>query len=502
MKKNPDDLSFHFKKRLKVNWLAMKLLAVFLFAGAMTLSASSYSQKTKIDLHLINSSLSDIFSSIEKSSEFIFMYNDKAVNDQIVKSVLVEGEKIDKILEQLFEGTDIAYKIDDRQVFLYRKDDLKQLGQLKIETKTEQPQKKQLKGKVTDTKGEPIPGTTVFVKDAAVGVVTNANGEFMLNVPLDSKVLSFSFIGYKAQEIPIGKESYFEITLDEEMVGLEEVVAIGYGVQKKIAITGAISTIESSEILKSPSSNVATSLAGRLSGFAAVQSGGQPGNDDPTLYVRGVGSLSGNTSAPLIMVDGVERSFNRLDPNEIESISILKDASSTAVYGVRGANGVILVTTKRGKLGAPQISISSNFGIQEPIQLPEFADSYTYALRYNEKQANDGVSPDKFDFSQEAIDAFKTNAYPMIYPNIDWMKFLMKPFTTNLSENINIRGGNERVRYFVSMGFRSENGIWKKIYPVQHNRTQQMDDSFWYKQYNLRANLDIDLTKTTLLSIT
>ncbi|MCK9413295.1 MAG: TonB-dependent receptor [Prolixibacteraceae bacterium] len=493
MKKNLDDLSFHFRKRIRVNWLAIKLLTFFVFAGTITLSASTYSQKTKIDLHMRNSSLADIFSSIEKSSEFIFFYNEEVVNDQIVKSVSVEGEKIEEILEQLFAGTDIAYKIDDHQVFLYKKDNLKQLEQLKMEIKIEQPQKKQLNGKVTDIKGEPIPGTTIFVKGATVGVVSNSNGEFILNVPFDSKVLSFSFVGFKAQEIPIGNKTYFAITLEEETVGLEEVVAIGYGVQKKIAISGAISSVSSADIIQSPASNVASSLAGRVTGFAAVQLGGKPGDDDPVLFIRGIASLTQASSTPLILVDGVEREFNRLDPNEIESISILKDASSTAVYGVRGANGVVLVTTKRGKSGAPQINFTSNYGIQKPTNLIKFIDSYTYATTYNESQLNDNPNG-SVRFSPEAIEAFRTNSDPILYPNTDWMDYMLKPSSFNLQANINISGGNEKVRYFVSVGYRNEDGLWKKLYP--------WDATFWYKQYNLRANLDINLTKTTSISLT
>jgi TonB-linked SusC/RagA family outer membrane protein len=501
MKKKPDDCSFHFGKKPKINWLAMKLLTFLLFAGSMTLSASIYSQKTKIDLHLQNSSLADIFSSIEKSSEFIFFYNDEIVNDKIIKSVSVEGEKIEKILDQLFGGTNIAYKIDDRQVFLYKKDDIKSLEPLVSSSLIQQVQKKEISGSVKDSKGLSLPGVTVLVKGTTIGTITDADGQFRISVPADTKSLVFSFVGMKSQEITITGKTSVNVIMEEETKGVEEVVVVGYGVQKKIAVTGAISTVGSEDILKSPASNVATSLAGRVSGFAAVQNSGQPGNDDPAMYVRGVGSLSAGSSAPLIMVDGVERSFNRLDPNEIESISILKDASSTAVYGVRGANGVILVTTKRGKSGRPQISISSNFGVQQPTQLPQFADSYTYALRFNEKQTNDGVSPDKLNFSQEAIEAFRTNSDPIVYPNTDWVNYMLKPFTTNSSQNINIRGGDEKVRYFVSLGYRDEEGIWNRLYPKRGDHSA-MDDGFWYKQYNLRANLDIDLTKTTLLSIT
>ena len=195
MKKKPDDCSFHDGKKPKINWLAMKLMTFLLFAGSMTLSASTYSQKTKIDLHLQNSSLADIFSSIEKASEFIFFYNDEIVNDKITKSVSVDGEIVEKILEQLFEGTDIAYKIDDRQVFLYKKNDLMTPEPLIPSSLIQQPPKKELSGKVTDTKGLPLPGVSIVVKGTTLGITTDIDGNFSIQVPAGTKTLIFSFVG-------------------------------------------------------------------------------------------------------------------------------------------------------------------------------------------------------------------------------------------------------------------------------------------------------------------
>lgn len=350
-----------------------------------------------------------------------------------------------------------------------------------------------ISGNVTDQEGEPLIGVNIQVKGSNKGTATDFEGNFTLEDIDENAVLVLSYVGYETQEVLVAGMSNLNITMISDSQLLDEVVVVGYGVQKKISITGAISSVSSNDIVQSPVSNVASSLAGRVTGFSSVQLGGKPGDDDPKLFIRGIASLSESNSRPLILVDGVEREFNRLDPNEIESISIMKDASSTAVYGVRGANGVILVTTKRGEAGAPKISFTSNYGRQRPTNLMKMVDSYTFATTFNEAQRNDDPNA-VVRFSPEVVEKFRTGSDPLLYPNTDWTDYLMKPSSFNLQNNINIRGGDEKVKYFVSLGYRNEDGLWKKIFPY--------DNNFSYNQYNLRANLDFNVTKTTSVSLT
>ncbi|HKL32889.1 MAG TPA: TonB-dependent receptor, partial [Tangfeifania sp.] len=269
------------------------------------------------------------------------------------------------------------------------------------------------------------------------------------------------------------------------------------GQQKKVSITGAITSVDSDELLKSPTASVANSLAGKVTGLSSIQFSGQPGADDPTIYVRGVASLSEGRSQPLMIVDGVERSFMQLDANEIESITVLKDASATAVYGVRGANGVIIVTTKRGEIGKAKISASFSTGMQQPTRLLDFADSYTYGMRYNEAQMNDDPSLTENDlmFSPQALNAFQTGSDPIIYPNTDWVDYILKPTAMQYKGNVNISGGTKKVKYFVSVGVLSQDGLFKTF-------DSQYDYNFSYNRYNYRTNLDVDVTETTKVSLT
>lgn len=250
----------------------------------------------------------------------------------------------------------------------------------------------QITGTVTDENGEPVIGATIQVKGSSSGVITDIDGRYTIVVPNENSILVVSFIGYESQEIKVNGRKGINVQLRENVQSLDEVTVVAYGVQKKATLTGAISSVGTDALLKSPSASVANSLAGQLPGVSSMQSSGQPGADDAKIFVRGVGSLTEAGATPLILVDGVERSFFQMDPNEIESINVLKDASATAVFGVRGANGVILVTTRRGEEGKAKISVSSNVGLQMPTRLLETADSYTAASLYTEAQRNDGVA--------------------------------------------------------------------------------------------------------------
>lgn len=350
-------------------------------------------------------------------------------------------------------------------------------------------------GIVKDAEGLEVIGATVLQEGTNNGVTTNIDGKFSIKLVEGSQKLIISYIGYQTKTVLIKSTAPLNIILETQDNVLEEVTVVAYGVQKKETVTGAISSVGTKDLLRSPNPSVANTLAGQLSGVSTVQQSGQPGKEDPQIYVRGTGTLTNEASKPLILVDGVEMPFFQMDPNEIESITVLKDASATAVFGVRGANGVILVTTRRGQEGKAKVALSSSFGITRPTRLLEMADSYQYALRYNEMEINDGKRLEELSFQPYALEMFRTNADPIMYPNIDWTDYLYKNLSMQTQHNINISGGTSKVRYFVSAGILYQNGLVKEQPGLDY------DANFSYKRYNFRANLDINVTKTTQVKV-
>ena len=356
---------------------------------------------------------------------------------------------------------------------------------------TQQSKVKLVTGEVYDDQG-PVIGATVMVKGTTNGQITDVDGKFSLRVPVGATIV-VSFVGYEEKEIVYKGEERLRIPMSEDITQLQEVQVIAYGTTKKVTVTGALSSVGTDEILKSPVGSVGNALAGKVPGLSAVQSSGQPGADDATLYVRGVGSLSTGLSTPLCLVDGVERSFTQIDPNEIEDITVLKDASATAVFGVRGANGVILVTTKRGQEGKAKVTFSTSMSVQMPTKIPEFANSYEYATTYNQAQLRDGVSEDNLMFSDEMIEAFRTHSDPILYPDVDWTDLMIKNAAWQTQHNLTISGGSDRVRYFASLGVFTQDGLFETFH--------EHDKGFKYNRYNYRINMDIDVTKTTTMQI-
>lgn len=356
-------------------------------------------------------------------------------------------------------------------------------------------QKKLVKGTISDDTGELVIGATISVKGTTEGVLSDIDGNYEIECA-DNDILLISYLGYTPQEIKVGSKQVINVLLVSDNVQLEEVQIIAYGTQKKLTVTGSVSSIDTKDLLKSPTSSIGNMLAGSVSGISTVQYSGQPGAEDPEIFVRGIASLDGARSQPLILVDGVERSFYRMDPNEIENITVLKDASATAVFGVRGANGVILVTTRRGKEGRTEISLSSSVGISEAMRLPETMGSYDHARYYNEMQLadNPGLQPNELRFSPYVLDMFRTNADPIMFPNTDWQKLLFKKNSLQTQHNLNISGGTKDVKFFMSLGYLHQDGLLKRFY-------ESYDPNYKNNRYNYRANLDINVTKSTTLKL-
>lgn len=465
---------------------------IFMTCVSSVLAMPGYSQLARVSLDMKNTSLEQVMDEIEKQGEFYFIFNQKQIDVNRAIDIKADNKLIIEILPELFKGTNVNYAVLDRKILLTTEPLENSLSAIETMSETQQ---SSVSGTITDAAtGEPMPGVNIQVKGTTIGAITDVNGKFTLSVPDQNSILMFSFIGYVTQEISLNGKTTVDVALKNETTSLEEVVVVGYGTQKKISVTGAIVSVESEFLLKSPNASISNTLAGRVTGLTTVQFSGRPGADDPSIYVRGIGSLSESSSTPLMLVDGVERSFTQLDPNEIESISILKDASATAVYGIRGANGVIIVTTKRGVEGAPKISITSSFGLQAPTNLVDMADSYTYALKHNEATLNDNPNA-PLKFSPTALEAFRTGSQPLIFPNSDWTDILVKPTAFQQQHNINITGGSKIVKYFVSLGTLSQDGLF--------NTLQNKDSyTFGYNRYNYRANIDIDMTESTKFSIT
>ena len=353
-------------------------------------------------------------------------------------------------------------------------------------------QQTEVKGKVLDKFG-PVAGASVMIKGTKTGTLTDVNGEFSIKAA-KGDVFVISYLGYEDKEIVYGGENTLQIEILENSTLLEEVQVVAYGTAKKATITGSMSSIRTDDLLKTPASSLANALSGKVPGLSTVQMSGQPGGDDPTVYIRGVGSLTQSLSTPLVLVDGVERSFYQLDPNEVDDITVLKDAAATAVFGVRGANGVIIVTTKRGEEGKAKVNFSTSIALQTPVRMPSFANSYEYATTYVQAQRRDGIEEDKLAFDAAAIEAFKTGSNPIAYPNTDWSSLLIKKVAPQSQHNLTVSGGTKKVKYFSSLSLFTQDGLFKSF-------EDNYNGNFSYKRLNYRINLDLNLTSSTLMSI-
>ncbi len=359
--------------------------------------------------------------------------------------------------------------------------------------------KSDLSGIVVDKTGEAIPGVTVVLEGTVTGTVTDFNGEFNLSVPKGSTNLVISFIGFDNVVVPIKGKTYFNVVLEESMFGLDEVVVVGYGTQNKATVTGAISNIQTDEILQSPQANLSNALVGRVSGLIAVQGSGEPGKDQSLLRIRGVGTF-GEGAGPLIMVDGIETSnYNNIDPNEIADITVLKDASATAVYGIRGANGVLLITTKRGKIGKPQFSLRSSMASSQFVNLRQSLGAYDYSRMFNEAKKYDSYvsgSPYVPQYTDEDIELYRNGTDPIFHPNSNWQDQVLKKSAFQHQHNLNVSGGTEKVKYFISLGYFSQEGLFKT-----ENLTSDFDPQIRFERYNFRSNLDFEVTKRLDISV-
>ena len=349
----------------------------------------------------------------------------------------------------------------------------------------------QISGRVTSATGSPMFGVSVLPAiSVGSGTSTNANGEYSL-VAYANDTLIFTSVGFKELRIPVEERTVIDVSITEAESVLDDVVVVAYGQQRKISVTSAISSVSTRELRQSPVANLSNAVAGRIPGLMTYQPSGEPGNDYSQLFIRGMPTF--NNAAPLFVVDGIlGRDPYNIDPNEVESFSILKDAASTAPYGVRGANGVILITTRRGKKGRPDISFTGERGYQTAMVLPKYLGSYDYARLFNEALANDYLPP---KYTEQDLENYKTGADPYLYPNTDWMGIFLRKNTPMTRANLNISGGGERVQYFVSASALTQEGMYNFTDLNPYSRNTR------YNRYNFRSNIDMNVTKDFVVGL-
>ena len=460
-------------KRLKMMLLLPALLLCMSFvAGAQTVSGQ-----------FNNTPLKTVLAQIESQSGYTFMFRNEDISSAPAVTASFKDVSVTEALNKVL-GNSFTYQVKGKNISI-----TKATSQPKPQTPApSQARKITVSGRAVDQAGEPIIGAAVTVKDnpAFGGSVTDLDGKFSIVAP-EGAVLVTSCIGYVPVEFP-ASTAVKDIVLNEDTEMIEETVVVGYGIQKKESVVGAIATVNSEALVNSGQTNITQAMAGKVSGLYSFQTSGQPGADDASFVLRGESSWNG--SEPLVMVDGVERSFVNLDPNEVESISVLKDASATAVFGAKGANGVILVTTKRGQVGKTKTHLSVNVGMETPTMLPEVYDAETILRSHNLSMKNDGMYGSQH--SEELISKYKSGENPIRYPDNNWYDLMLKDFAPSTNVNYGVSGGTEKVRYYVNLGYKYEGSIVKNL--------PGMNKNFSVNRINYRANIDYDVTKTTTVS--
>ncbi len=443
-------------KLLKIMKLSVFLILVSV-AGVW--ANKSYSQNKMLNLTMRQATIKEVLNGIEKQSEFYFLYSENLINVERKVNVNIENKNIEQALDLLFEGTDIEYSVRDRIIVL------KNAGGAITDLLTQQ--QRSISGKITDERGEPLPGVTIIIKGTTNGTVTGVNGSYTIAAKVGD-VLQFSFVGMKSQEIKVVGQSTINVNLEADAIGLEEVVAVGYGVQKRSVVTGAISSLNSEDLLQSRPSNAAQALQGKASGVVLSSGSAQPGSA-PKITIRGVGT-NGNSN-PLIIVDGLPMSdLNDINPVDIESIEVLKDATSSAIYGARAANGVILVTTKRAKKGQTSIVYNGFYGVQSAFNMPELMGTDDFLMMTKEAFANAGKTyPSGRPVENQGIDT-------------DWLDVITNNAPVQ-EHNITATSGSEKSSTLLSLGYRDQDGIIGA----------DMDKSF-FRRYTARINTELDAT--------
>jgi TonB-linked SusC/RagA family outer membrane protein len=477
---------FPARGNLKKLWRIMRLSFVFIVVFGITVSAKSYSQAKKMDINLTNSTVGEAMKYVEKNSEFVFLYRNEDIDLQRKVDVNLSNATIDQILDQILANTNLTYDVYERQVVIR-----KTLNEQPLAA----PQQKEISGMVSDKQGIPLPGVTVVIKGTSLGTVTDNDGRFQLLIPEGSETLVFSFVGMQTQEMAIGDKDQFVVVMTEEEIGLQEVVVVGYGTQKKANLTGAVDQVTGEVFENRSVTNVTQGLKGVVPNLNITLLDGRP-TQAPEYNIRGATSIGQGGNA-LVLIDGVEGDPSLINPNDIASISVLKDAAAASIYGARGAFGVVLITTKDPSKEKTSITYNANFSLKNPVVLPDYVwDGYTWAKMFNEAHYNwEGSYPSAANktirFSQEYLEELKyrsehpdeftenwevnpANGEYVYYGSTDWYDELYKDYTTANEHNLTVSGSSKTTSYMISGRYLGQKGIF----------TYNTDD---YQMVNFRA---------------
>lgn len=495
-----------FDKQLLQKLIIMsKLCLLFFVCSVFTLHAgNTYSQQVKLNLDMKNASLNDVISAIKNQTEFEFAY-DSSLETLVLKKVAIsaKNEKIERVMASILEGTDINFRVFDK-IILLSKNAVKTTNGLESSIYVQQ---QTIVGKITDASTqEPMPGVNIVIEGTTLGTVSDVDGKYSIDIPAQDAVLIFSFVGYNSERIQISGQTTLDIALIPDIKNLNEIVVVGYGTQKRINLTGAISTVDERTLESRPITNVTQGLQGMVPGLNITQSGELAGSleNRPSINVRGVATIGrGSSGNPLILIDGMEGDINTVNSNDIESISVLKDAAASSIYGSRAPFGVILVTTKKGKSGKMQISYSNNFRISSPVLLPDQMDSYSFVNYINLGRRNNGESNFFSDERVQRILDFQQgklgkntipangntwgDGYSYGNDNVDWFKEVYRSSAPAQEHSLNVSGGTDRITYYLSGDYMDMDGLMKLN-----------QDS--YQRYVLNAKVNAKLSKWAQLS--
>ena len=426
-----------------------------------------------------------VLSRVEEQSDFSFFYTDEVDLSRKI-TIDVEEKNISELLDLLFDGTNIGYKIINKQIIIHQK-------QAENKTVSQAQQGIRITGTVVDNHGDVLPGVNIVLRNnPSTGTITDANGEFSLTVPSDTSVLQIRYTGFKMQEITVGNRRIINVTLQEDIETLGEVVVIGFGKQKKADLVGSIVAVNMADMRKVSSSNVTTMLAGNIAGMISYQRSGEPGEDNADFFIRGVTTF-GYKKDPLILIDGIEvtrTDLARMQPDDIANFSIMKDATSTAVYGARGANGVISITTKEGSEGKLRISVRAENAFTTPTKMIKLADPITYMQLGNEAVLTRdplGYLP----YSRTKIDNTLRGTNKYVYPATDWYQEMFNNYATVQRVNLNASGGGTVARYYLAATFNQDNGNLKV------DKMNNFNNNVRLRNYSFRSNINFNLTRTT-----
>ncbi|PWK77105.1 TonB-linked SusC/RagA family outer membrane protein [Mucilaginibacter oryzae] len=469
---------------MKISTLVLALLWCLCFTIIAGDADSQEVLKKHLTISFKNERLSRALENITKVTGVKFTYNGSVANSTVKVSAAVNNQPLNLLLDKLLMSTPYNYQELDDEIFIYfdkKKPALK-------------PQSRVLTGFVYNDHDEPLTGATVKIMATGKGVVTNAQGSYVVDIEHDEDILIFSYVGFKTRQEKAGTNRTLNIKLeaDTQQSRLNEVAVVAYGTQRKISLTGAQSTANVDD-LKQPVADFTSLLTGRVSGIVGLQLSGEPGKDVSTIYIRGLSSfVSSGDITPLTMIDGVERSIDMVSVDDIQSITILKDASATAVYGVNGANGVILVQTKRGRPGNNRISADYYEGLSKFTRTPKMADGLTYMAAVNEALTTRGQAP---KYTESYIAHTRSGTDPLLYPNVNWLDVLFNKTSSNRKANVNINGGSSGLAYYISTSYLNQTGLLKNDEHTGYN------SAIDYKRYNFVGNFDLQAAKSTRISL-